>query len=849
MGISPYEKSSKTHTEQELQAIDRMKEVSFKDPATGKWQTEFLWKNTNPEFRKLSDNTASAKAIMRRVESQKVPTLKALVKDAYHTLINKTYVERVPDDEINTKAHPVYVMNSDIVFNLERLTTKARIVSNASRPCKVTKMTLNKMLMPGPNLLPQVMEIVLVAGEPKYIFTIDIKKMFFQVQLWKKSDRDMVRFYYGDFTGEEVLYRYCVLPFGAVSSPFQALWCLHETARQNQAKYPEAAKVILNYLYMDDICTGANTVAETVKLLHDILFIINDAGFEGHKISSNKKEVLDSLSDELKHEADDVKLLGIRLSLKEDKFYFDLEGKFVNFDQNASFITRRQCVSLGAQVFDTQGYVAPFIMMYKQILPEMWAAAIKWDDNLLDIVIEIEGVEHPHPAAQHAVQVFKTWVSQIPLLKQLSFPRWIGGPIQFIATFCDASKKGIAACVYIVALTEEGSQIYPTLRYSKSALMPKNLRPGALLEDAMTIARAELAAMKIAVTVGQYVAKAVSWPFDRICYFSDSLLNLQRLQREPEKSLRWEFNRLKFILANIDGGVFRFVPGKLNPADLPSRGCDLRELIEQKDFWIHGPDFLKQPQSEWPKQPVVANQDKSEDTPEVAKFKTCFSAQRKVIRAERILQEKIDEAKKWHKPIIDYLSTYSKLYFIIGLIITFLRTKKIMSRHKGPGKIFRPEHIPEMKAQKTLREYKLAENILVKYAQEDQYMKEIFVLRKRAEYDNPNDPEVLAKHPLHKDSRLRHFTCYYDKAAGLIRLGTRLVTSKTSPSLIARPILLPQGRVAELLIMNAHLVNRHMTQKHTWAYIRERYWLQGGRTYVQHVIRTCMAPKCKTPRL
>jgi len=847
IGISSRETDIKDFTELELRALQMQRDVSYQDPVTGKWQTEFLWKDPDPEFRRMADNTMAAIRVMHKVEAEKNMDYKQLIKDAYQYLIDARYVEIVPADEFDPE-HPVYVLTSRAEVRPERKTTKARIVINASKPDPTGK-TLNSCLMTGPNLLPQVSPCIMKGREHQHIFTIDIKKMFFQVELHRKQDRDMARFYWGNFTGKPTLYRYRVLPFGCVSSPFQAIWCLQETARKHQKEYPEAAKVILSYLYMDDICTGASDPKDAAKLLKDLLFLITEAGFEGHKISSNHIQILKSIPEGLRDESDTIKILGLKFTHSKDTFQFDLDHKFEHFDANAEYISRRQCVSLGAQVFDTQGFVAPFIMRYKQILPELWFAGIEWDDNLLAKMKVYGGTLIQDPAALKAVQIFREWVSQIPLLKELSFPRWVGGPIQYLVAFSDASKAGIAATVYTVALTEKG-ELYPLLAFSKTTLMPKTLRPGQEIKDAWTIARAELAGMKIAVTAGQYVARSHDCPYNKIYYLCDSLLNLQRLQRDIEKSLRWEYNRLEFIKSNLEGGTFGFVPGKENPADLPSRGCELPELLARKDFWTYGPDFLKKPVSEWPKQPVVAKNTKQEveASKELQTYHKCYSVQKKVIRAERITKARIREATKWHTLIEYFLERHCKLDFIKGLIITLMRTRAIMLQHKGSGKIFQKSHVPEMKKPKTLREYRLAENHLVKYAQQKHYMKEIFILQNRSQYEDPNHPDVLRAHPFHKDSRLRHFTCFYDKATGLIRLGTRLMNSRTCSTFIARPILLPQGRVAELIIKHAHLVNRHMSRKQTWAYIRERYWLQGGKQYVQDVLKTCMKAKCPNPR-
>ena len=160
---------------------------------------------------------------------------------------------------------------------------------------------------------------------------------------------------------------------------------------------------------------------------------------------------------------------------------------------------------------------------------------------------------------------------------------------------------------YAIATTEKGEKRSQII-YSKSTLMPKNLREKALAEDALTIARAELIGMLCCVTMSDYIQKALAPALssDRVHIFTDSLLNLQRIQRGKGKCKPWEERRVVKVLDGKGGATVRFCPGVQNPSDLPSRGCTMDELIERIDFWKHGPKFLLLPEEDWPKQPIQA---------------------------------------------------------------------------------------------------------------------------------------------------------------------------------------------------------------------------------------------------
>ena len=70
-----------------------------------------------------------------------------------------------------------------------------------------------------------------------------------------------------------------VLTFGDKPAPALALIALRKTAEEGEEFYPEAAKVLKEDVYMDDICHSEDTVQETRKVAEDLDKILVKGGF------------------------------------------------------------------------------------------------------------------------------------------------------------------------------------------------------------------------------------------------------------------------------------------------------------------------------------------------------------------------------------------------------------------------------------------------------------------------------------------------------------------------------------------------------------------------------------------
>jgi len=191
VGINPNEVMHSELTALEEKAIEFHEQTARFDPVKKEWSVRLPWKSPDLEAHRMSDNTRRAMAYYLSSGSKVKPEHREMVSEAYTDLVKQGFAEPVPPEEMNP-SWPTYVMFSRPVIRMDKATTKTRIVINASLTDPEDKAkSINKMLMPGPNLLPQIMEILLRAMQKKYIFLIDVRKMFLAVppKPWPKSSQ------------------------------------------------------------------------------------------------------------------------------------------------------------------------------------------------------------------------------------------------------------------------------------------------------------------------------------------------------------------------------------------------------------------------------------------------------------------------------------------------------------------------------------------------------------------------------------------------------------------------------------------------------------------------------------
>lgn len=256
-----------------------------------------------------------------------------------------------------------------------------RVVFDAS--CKTNKnMSLNEIQLIGEKLQRDLHEITMRFRRFPIAISADIQKMYRQVKILPKQ-WNLQRIFWrkdpGDPIGE-----YCItrVIYGMASAPHCAVRAMVEGANMLSTEYPEAVYAIKNDFYVDDGLTGAKTIPDAIKLAKEMQFVLQKSGFPLCKWKSNCKILVNELKGDNEPsiklgEDDQTSVLGLKWLIKSDEFTYDINENHIN-----NKITKRIVLSKIAQLYDPNGFVAPFITKAKIFMQILWKLKIDWDLDL-----------------------------------------------------------------------------------------------------------------------------------------------------------------------------------------------------------------------------------------------------------------------------------------------------------------------------------------------------------------------------------------------------------------------------------------------------------------------------------
>ncbi|XP_011858514.1 PREDICTED: uncharacterized protein LOC105556056 [Vollenhovia emeryi] len=512
-------------------------------------------------------------ALERKLKSNVTLGLEyARVIEEYLTLNHMSSVEPPEDDGYYMPHHAVIKESSN--------TTKVRVVFDASAKTN-NGMSLNDALMIGPTIQDTLFSHLIRFRTYNYVITADIEKMYRQVLL-HEDDRRYQRFLWR--VGNEVkTFQLNTLTFGVAPSSFLAIRVLHKLAEDERCVYPRAAQVITKHLYMDDLLTGADTIADARAIRDETIALLERGGFSIRQWASNDTRVIDDLSSNALHanfvfNVDPaVKTLGITWNTRDDKMYYSVRP--IKVTQK---LTKRKILSEIAKIFDPIGLLGPIILHAKRLMQDIWRSGLHWDESV--------------PQA-----IYTEWmefVRQLESVNQFTFERKLLASncrdIQFHG-FCDASSVGYGACLYIRS-SEGHENTVVRLVCAKSRVAP--LKP-------VTIPRLELCGALLLTQLYREMSAALNFAPNKVIFWCDSTIVLHWIKTPPHLLKTFVANRVVEIRDNAESNEWRHVRTNDNPADALSRG-QLPHAFVQNEMWLTGPPWLIKGESEWPDEIIPA---------------------------------------------------------------------------------------------------------------------------------------------------------------------------------------------------------------------------------------------------
>ncbi|XP_021960214.1 uncharacterized protein LOC110856080 [Folsomia candida] len=686
---------------------------------------------------------------MKRLSSQiqKLNPEKFAVYDKiFKAWIEEKFIEVVTDADKNKPSH--YLPHRP-VFKPESVTTPVRPVFDAS--CKVGRApSINECLEKGPNLMELIPSILLRFRENEIGVVSDIRKAFQMIEI-KPPDRDFLRFlWWEDFTCSRVIeFRHNRVVFGINCSPFILAAVLEKHLKSVKEEWQHTAKKLLESLYVDNCVTSVRSIQEYEDFKRESIDIMEDAKMDLCQWERSFIE-MDQDSDQ----PPDTMVLGLIWNKKEDS----LRCK-VKVPEISEKLTKREILSKVRQIFDPIGFSSPTTLQPKVMLQEVWANKLGWDDELPDDI----------------VTNYKKWYEELACLTEVRIPRWIscGADMEKkniqLHVFCDASQTAYAAVIFLRVSSEDDVKIHLLQAKSRVAPLKKT-----------TIPRLELLGCTIAARLKNSVATSLNMRNVPTTFWSDSTTALSWIQRNNEWGT-FVGNRVREILKMSDAKQWKHVPGKLNPADLPSRGCNARELVESR--WWKGPDWLREDQNSWPSQDFEINEEE-------------ITAEKKKSAAVKMAVVTPPHAT-W---CAERFSSFCKNVCVVGWMKRFhhnatrSRCERIHSRNL------------------TVKEVEAAEATIMKLIQQDSFPKGTNII---------GGIEVIIRED------------------GLICAKTKLLQSDESES-FRKPVLLPKFHpIVEQLIREEHCMNGHAGAQFLMGHLRKKYWILQGRQAIKKVIHSC----------
>lgn len=478
-----------------------------------------------------------------------------------------------------------------------------------------------------------------------------------------------------------------------------------------------------------------------------------------------------------------VKALGVKWDADKDVIGYACT------DISLGTATKRTVLSLAAKLFDPLQLLAPYIIKAKIILQESWIEGLQWDE----------------PFPQTLDTKIRAWVAELPTVSEFEVPRCYKKemPIETsLHTFSDASGQAYGAVSYV------------RNRYSDDSITVRIVMAKARVTPlkAVSIPRLELMAavlgLRLAIRIKELLGIAC------LIWWTDSMDVLHWIRGQSRKYKPFVAHRVATIQSHSSPTQWRHVPGKLNPADLASRGTQMENLIGD-NIWTTGPEFLQKDEDHWPAlergETEKLSAEAQEELPKIPRKEAVACKAQGMDGSGKDL---VQSGVQMPLPPMN-----------VERFQTWIRLIRVTAWLLRVAKIARKEIIAKTSVLET-EELCQSEEYWIRMTQQEHYGEIINNIRTGKTLQTGN---------------LKPLNPFVD-GKGLLRVGGRLDRSNL-PFDAKHPLILPpRAHFTVLVIRRFHgAVGKHTRGVNaTLSDLRQRYWIVRGREAVKTVIRDCV---------
>ncbi|CAK1589447.1 unnamed protein product [Parnassius mnemosyne] len=298
----------------------------------------------------------------------------------------------------------------------------------------------------------------------------------------------------------------------------------------------------------------------------------------------------------------------------------------------------------------------------------------------------------------------------------------------------------------------------------------------APIKRSITLPRLELMGALIASRLANEISRTLFTDDTCPLYcWTDSAVVLAWIQRQ----YFWKpfvSNRVSEICAHTKKEHWRHVPGHCNPADLLSRGCNMKTLMDS--HWWDGPAWLLSDQELWPQSNHIA----------VDENAVSIEAKKEVLVNTNVDTEHFSEK-------LLYFSKYSRIVRVVAWIFRWRRRRMFSIAYISND------------------EFEEAENILIRLIQGEHYV---------------NRTKLNKKLCIHLDSN------------SIMRVKTRLGLGNYDKDFSSPILLPGKNVIVRRLVEEKHIYLKHIGSHTLMSELRNRFWITSVRWLCKDIVKKCI---------